>query len=165
MLRVESYDAAEPHYREALAIRRRISKGLPDPSTAINLGNLASLLEDKGNLAGAEAYYREALMMRRKLYPEGHPSVARTLNGLGHVLQAKGDAAGAEQCYQEALTIERRPDHPERAIYLRNLAAALLELGRPTEAEAMAREARRHLQGQTARFLEGRRFESVLGLP
>jgi serine/threonine protein kinase/tetratricopeptide (TPR) repeat protein len=164
----EQYDAAEPYYREALAIRRRLTKGLPDPGTAINLSNLASLLEDKGDLTGAEAHYREALEMRRKLYPgEPHPLVARSLNNLGRVLLAKGDATGAEKCYREALEIadvKLGPDHQERATYLRHFAATLLALGRPEEAEDMAREAvsvfRKAEQPEPLKIADA---ESVLG--
>ena len=47
------YDAAESHYREALALHRRIY-GEEHPGVATVLSNLASALEGRGDLVGAE---------------------------------------------------------------------------------------------------------------
>jgi tetratricopeptide (TPR) repeat protein len=134
--------AAEPLYREALAMRRHLLKP-PHPDLATSLNNLASLLEDRGDLAGAEALYREALVMRRKLFGDG-PMVARSLNMLGRIREARGDPGAAEALYRQALAIydaralPRR--HPDRAIFLRNLAALLAKRD-PAAAEPLAREA------------------------
>lgn len=134
--------AAEPLYREALAMRRHLLQP-PHPDLATSLNNLASLLEDRGDLAGAEALYHEALVMRRRLFGDG-PMVARSLNMLGRIREARGDANEAEALYRQALAIydvralPRR--HPDRAIFLRNLAALLAKRD-PAAAEPLAREA------------------------
>ena len=43
---------------------------------ALSLNNLALLLQDRGDLAGAEPLYREALAIRRKALGDEHPAVA-----------------------------------------------------------------------------------------
>ncbi len=137
--------AAEPLYREALSIRKKVYGGAPHPEVASSLNNLAALLEDRGDMEGAEALYREALDMRRALHPEPHLDLARSCNNFGMFLQDRGDFGAAEPLFRETLAVaDAIPEvrrHPERAIYLRNYAALLLETGRPVDAEPLVREA------------------------
>ena len=96
LLRVKGdYDAAEPLFREALAMRRRVL-GDDHPHVAGSLSNLAFLLSSKGDNDGAEPLCREALAMRRRLLGDEHPDVATALNNLGSLLSDKGDYDGAE---------------------------------------------------------------------
>ncbi|HWN41235.1 MAG TPA: serine/threonine-protein kinase [Thermoanaerobaculia bacterium] len=138
-------DAAEPLYREALALRRKIYGGTPHPEVASSLNNLAALREDRGDAEGAEALYREALDIRRKLHPGPHMDLARSCNNLAMFLQERGDLAASESLFREVVAVANAiPEvrrHPERAIYLRNFAALLLETGRPAVAEPLVREA------------------------
>jgi serine/threonine-protein kinase len=137
------YAAAERYYQEALAIRRKLAEGRPDPDIAITLNNIASLREEENDFAGAEAFYRETLEMRRRLYKSG-PKVALVIANIGHLRQAQDDAPEAEKLYREALATAGEslgPDHPNRAIFLRNIAFALLTQGKVDEAEATIREA------------------------
>jgi tetratricopeptide (TPR) repeat protein/tRNA A-37 threonylcarbamoyl transferase component Bud32 len=153
------FAAAEPLFREALAIYRR-RFGEPHPAVAMSLNNLAALREDRGDLAEAERLYGEALAMRRQLFGDG-PEVARSLNNLGHIREARGDAAGAETLYRRAIAIYDQPRlsrrHPDRAIFLRNLASLLAAHG------ALAREALSIFQAATPAHWRTADTESVLG--
>ena len=78
----------------------------PDhPDTATDLDNLAWLLEDKGDYAGAEPLYRSALAIRKKALGPDHPDTATSLNNLAGLLEDMGDYAGAEPLYRRALAI------------------------------------------------------------
>ena len=62
------------------------------------------------------------------------PGTATTLNTLAVIYQRHGELALAERTFQAALTRE-----PENLSVLRNLEPLLLELGRPQEAQALAK--------------------------
>ncbi len=157
--------AAEPLYREALAMRRRLVGQAPDPGVALTLNNLAALRQDRNDLAEAERLYRQALAMRQRLYGPG-PEVATTLNNLAQVREARGDPAEAEALYRQALAIyDRRPAesrHPNRAIFLRNLAA-LIARRDPGQAEPLARQALSIFQDVIPEGWRTADAESVLG--
>jgi len=157
---------AENYYRESLKIRRRLAKGQPDPDVAIALSNLGSCLQDRGNLAGAEDAYQEALRLRRKLYSGPNANVARTLSNLGVLQQVRGDTSGGEAYYRQALAIADQAlkrDHPDRGVYLRNLASVLVSERRAAEAEPLAREALAIFQAKTPKHWRVADAESVLG--
>src|SRR5205814_1783201 len=87
---------AEPLYREALAMRRRLyhPERFPDghPQLAQSLNNMGYLLRLRWELDKAEPFYRASLAMHQKLYPgerfpDGHPDLAGALNNLAFVLQ------------------------------------------------------------------------------
>jgi ATP/maltotriose-dependent transcriptional regulator MalT len=63
---------------------------------AYGLHNLASVLEGRGDLAGAVPLYREALEICQRIYPRDHPLVIYRLHNLARLLVASGDLAGAE---------------------------------------------------------------------
>jgi hypothetical protein len=59
--------------------------GPEHPSTAMSLNNLASLLQDQGDLAGARPLYERALALYERALGPDHPStnrVRRNLTGL-----------------------------------------------------------------------------------
>ena len=64
---------------------------------ARDLVNLASLLQDGGRLAEAEALLRRALAIDERIYPADHPSVVRDRKHLASLLKASDrlDEAGA----------------------------------------------------------------------
>ncbi|HKI02493.1 MAG TPA: serine/threonine-protein kinase [Thermoanaerobaculia bacterium] len=162
-----NYAAAERYYKESLAIRRKLAKGRPDEDVATGLNNLASLYEDLNKLDNAETLQREVVAIRRQLYAEPNVKLAVGLAGLGHIRQTRGDGVEAEKLYREALAIADQVDlprdHTSRAIFLRNLAFALLSQGRMAEAEARVRDALaifRKKQPDSWRLADA---ESVLG--
>lgn len=161
------YAAAERYYQEALAIRRKLANGLPDLELATTLNNMAYFQEDRGNLAEAEALQRESLALRVQLYKsEPNAKLARGYAGLGHIRQIRGDAVEAESLYRKALEIADqtlKPDHPDRAVYLRHLAFALLTQRKLTEAEARARESVAIFQAQQPDSWRLADAQSVLG--
>jgi CHAT domain-containing protein len=150
--------AAEPLFREALAMRRRLypADTYPDghPDLAGSLNNLASVLHAQGRPAAAEPLFRDALAMYRRLYlpdqfPGGHPLLAASLSNLAGVLDAQGRPAAAEPLYRDALAMNKRlyppdkyPDgHPALAGSLNDLAGVLNAQGRPAAAEPLYRDA------------------------
>jgi tetratricopeptide (TPR) repeat protein len=134
--------AAEPLFRDALAIRRNVL-GNPHPVVADSLNNLGNLIYMRGKYDESEALLREALDMRRKLLPADHPSIAESLHNLGSKLWTRRDFAGAEAHFREALDIWRRtlpPDHLRLAQAIEGVSAVLLPQD-ASQAESMLREA------------------------
>ena len=137
------YPEAESQLRAVLATRRR-TLGPEHPDLAESLNNLASLLQDRGDLAGAEPLHREALAIWRKALGDGHPRVATSLNNLAGLLKSRDDLAGAEPLYRESLSIWRKAvgdEHPDVAASLNNLASLLTARGDLAGAEPLYREA------------------------
>ena len=106
----------------------------------MTLNNLAILLEDIGDYAGARADYEEALKTYRELarkQPDVYlPDVAMTLNNLGVLLQKIGDYAGARADYEEALKIYRELARKQPDVYLPYVAGTLNNLGLLTAQES-----------------------------
>ncbi len=105
--------------------------------------NLAVVLGQKGDWAGAEVLHREALaIIRRQRGPE-HPEVAAALSTLASVLEAKGDLEAAEPLFREALAMRRKllgNEHPDVAWVLYNYAYYLRLKGDPGGAARLSRE-------------------------
>ncbi|HXO25975.1 MAG TPA: tetratricopeptide repeat protein [Thermoanaerobaculia bacterium] len=136
------YGKAEPLLRDGLAIRRQALGEHLDVARSLN--NLGSMLDNKGDYAGAEALHREALAMQRRLLGSEHPEVARSLNKLANVLDDKGNYTGAEALYREALAMRQKlmgKEHQDVAASLANLASVLTDEGDYIGAEALHREA------------------------
>jgi serine/threonine protein kinase/tetratricopeptide (TPR) repeat protein len=160
------YALAGSSYQKALQIRRTLAGGLPDPEVATTLANLASLQENLGNLAGADAAYREVLEMRRKLFGDRNQKVAFALNNLGYVLSGEGKAVEAETCFREALSILGESSGRKSKLWpslQRNLAVALLRQGKAAEAETNAREALAIFRAEQPPTWRAADAESVLG--
>ena len=137
------WEEADPLYRRALAIDEA-SYGENHPEVAINLNNLANLLEDTNRLVEAEPLYRRALAIDEVSYGENHPTVAIDLNNLACLLEATNRSAEAEPMYRRALAIGEASygeNHPTVAIRLNNLAYLLEATNRLAEAEPMYRRA------------------------
>lgn len=107
-------DAAEPHYRRAIALSDR------NVFARFNLGNL---LMKRGDLPGAEAAYRDALAI--------DPGNGRARMNLGIVLARTGRAEAAVAALEEAARLL-----PRSAEARLNLGNALRLAGRPGEAVA-----------------------------
>ena len=80
--------------RRALAIDEK-SFGPDHPNVAIDLNNLAQLLQATNRLAEAEPLYRRALAIDEKSFGPDHPNVANSLNNLAWLLAERGDWAAA----------------------------------------------------------------------
>ena len=75
---------------------------------AIDLNNLAQLLQATNRLAEAEPLFRRALAIDEKSYGPDHPKVAIGLNNLAQLLKATNRLAEAEPLMRRALAIDER---------------------------------------------------------
>jgi len=137
------YEAAEPLYVQALALRKRLL-GEEHPDVATSLNNLAGLYDNQGRYEAAEPLYVQALALNKRLLGEEHPDVATSLNNLAVLYKNQGRYEAAEPLYLEALAIDRRmlpADHPDLVIDLVNLANLYRVQKRWAEAEPLYSEA------------------------
>ncbi|MCG6985740.1 MAG: tetratricopeptide repeat protein, partial [Thiocapsa sp.] len=121
------YAEAEPLMRRALAIDEA-SFGPEHPTVAVDLNNLAGLLQDTNRPDEAEPLMRRALAIDEASFGPGHPTVAIDLNNLATILYSTNRLREAESLMLLALAIDETgygPEHPNVAIRLNNLAALL----------------------------------------
>lgn len=136
-------DAAESHYRQALAVHRR-ELGDDNATVALDLNNVATMLYLRGEFAGAEPLCREALVIQQKTYGDAHPEMARTLHNMGALAHGRGDIEEAERWYRDALLMGRRllgEKNGDVADTMNNLAGILFVRGDLVGAESMYRDA------------------------
>ena len=140
-----AHSQAAQLFRDALAIREKAFS--PEhPATATSLNNLADLLRDQGDFAGARPLHERALAIREKALGPEHPDTATSLNNLAILFKAQGDFARALPLYERALAIREQvlgPEHPDVATSLNNLANLLRDQGdfagaRPLHERALA---------------------------
>jgi tetratricopeptide (TPR) repeat protein len=118
--------------------------GPKHPSTAMALGNLATLLFDAHRLADAEKLMRRSLAINIDNYGPDHPSVVTDVSNLAQLLQAGNQLAEAEDLMQRVLQIDEANfgfDHANVAMDLNNLSQLLQSTGRLAEAEPLMRRA------------------------
>ena len=138
-----NHATAEPLMRRALAIDEQ-SFGENHPNVAIDLNNLALLLQATNRLSEAEPLMRRALAIGEQSFGENHPDVAIRLNNLATLLQATNRLSEAEPLMRRALAIDEQSFgeyHPRVAVQLNNLARLLQETNRLSEAEPLMRRA------------------------
>jgi tetratricopeptide (TPR) repeat protein len=126
-----AYSQAAPLLRDALEIREKVF-GSEHPNTASSLNNLASVLQDLGDFAGARQLLERALAIRENVFGSEHPNTASSLNNLANLLRAEGHFAKARAFFERALAIYEKthgPEHPEMASSLNNLATVLNDQG------------------------------------
>ena len=136
-------EEAESLLREALAINRR-ALGENHPSVADNVGNLAIIARDRGDLAEAERLLRQALAIDRAIYGPEHVTVGFDLNELAAVFRARGQPDSAIPLLRDALAQSRRlvgESHRNTLAVSSHLGRALRESGRLAEAEPVFRDA------------------------
>jgi len=143
-LRVQGrYDEAEPDYRGALALDRRLH-GVRSLPVALSLNNLYVLLSDLGREAEGLEALREATEIRREELPPHHPDLAAGLHNLGAALRNSGELEESEAAFEEAIEIRRvvyEGSHPLLAGSIRGYGMTLQRADRLEEAEAAYLEA------------------------
>src|SRR6266566_4960840 len=111
------YEQAEPLYRRALRIGKRVW-GPEHPQVAYPFCGLGYLFYKQGKYQQAESLYQRALRIgERALGPECL-EVAYALNGLGILYERQGKYEQAEPLLQQALCIRKQvsgPEHPDLA--------------------------------------------------
>src|SRR5262245_14219709 len=140
-----AYPQAASLLREALANNEKVL-GPDHLDTAWSLGNLAGLLLEQGDPAGARPLQERALAIYEKVFGPEHPHTATSLNNLALLLQGQEDLEGARPLLERALTIYEKvlgPDHPDTAWSLNNLAGVHqgqgdLAAARPLHERALA---------------------------
>lgn len=98
------FDQARRQFERALAIDEK-ALGPEDLHVADRLRNLAVVLRDQGDLAGAKKRHERALAIGEKAYGRDHPKVAIGLINLALILSDDGDVAGAKEFVERALEI------------------------------------------------------------
>jgi tetratricopeptide (TPR) repeat protein len=134
-----AYQQAESLLREARTVCET-AFGADHPKTAPSLHNLATLLSDQGNLAGARLLYERLLTIDENAFGPVHPGTATSLNNLALLLQAQGDLSNARLLCERALAIREKvlgPEHPDTAQSLHNLASMLQSEGDLTGARPL----------------------------
>ena len=113
---------------EAIAVLREaaLADDLPAEPAVPLLADLAHLLRRSGALEEAVEVLRRARQLQLAAAGADHPRSRRLANDLGVLLKERGALAEARRLLEEAVGA---PDHPERPLYLANLAAVLAALG------------------------------------
>jgi len=128
------YEQAEPYIRESVTLEE-ILKGPDHIDVATGLGNLATLLSDKGELAEALDLYKRELQILRDIHPDdSHPGIPQSLSHIGVVFADLGQYETARQYHNEALALYRKikgDEHADVAYALNNLAATFNSLNLP----------------------------------
>ena len=117
--------------RRALAIDEA-SFGAEHPEVAVDLNNLAQLLQATNRLAEAEPLMRRALAIDETSFGAEHPKVARDLNSLALLLQATNRLAEAEPLLRRVLAIFIRSygfEHPSTETFWQNYNLLGQDLG------------------------------------
>ncbi len=137
----KTYEALQLVQRQ-VSIRTRLLGGR-HPATLISMSCLASLLQETGNYAAAEALHRGVLTAARQVLGDEHPDVTVFMNSLGSFLLRRSDYTAAEPLFREAVAIQRRilgDEHWFVAVALGNLAQSLQVKGDYAEAEKCLRD-------------------------
>jgi tetratricopeptide (TPR) repeat protein len=138
------WSEAELLHRRALAIDEQ-RLGRDHPTVAIDLNDLAVLLNATNRLSEAEPLLRRALDVCEKRFGSDPSNVATALNNLAALLRATNRLAEAESLNRRALVIDEQslgPEHPNFARDLNNLANLLGNTNRRAKiAEPLIRRA------------------------
>ncbi|MCP4659330.1 MAG: serine/threonine protein kinase [bacterium] len=140
--RLGDYGKAEPLFREAIAMRRRLR--LEDIKHVKSMNTLASILMYRGEYAEAEELYRRGLAIRLESRGSEDSNVTTSLRSLATLFYIKGDFERAEPLLLDALTIRWRtvgPKSTTTATVLSSLGRLRYAGGDLKEAEVLFEEA------------------------
>jgi CHAT domain-containing protein/tetratricopeptide (TPR) repeat protein len=108
-----------------------------------SLGNLGTVLQERGKAKEAEPLLREALTIQKRLVKGDDEETVAYLDSVGHILWALQKYDDAEPFAREAVDMQKRlvkGDHLKTAGLLKNLALVLQEQGKSADAEPLLRE-------------------------
>jgi tetratricopeptide (TPR) repeat protein len=118
------YDEAEPLYKEALELRRKLF-GEEHNAVAQSINNLAALYHAQGRYDEAEPLFEQTLELRKRLPGQERSELARSLNNLAELYRTQGRYEEAEPLYEQALHLWKKlhgEEHPDVALAMNNLA-------------------------------------------
>jgi predicted ATPase/class 3 adenylate cyclase len=104
--------------------------------------HLASLAQDRGNLAEARARAEASRALRQEL--NDPPGLAESLNLLGLIALEEGDSDAAQTHFEEALRLLAADDHTQQGMVLHNLALLARRRGTVEEAKRLYQESLGH---------------------
>lgn len=110
---------------------------------ALDLGNIAGILVQLGQMDEAAKMYVSALGLQRRVLPEGHHEIATTLSNMGSMYRRSGQHDKAVPFFEEALAIRDRAfpaGHPALLTSRNMLALSYHDQGRLQEALVLAED-------------------------
>jgi tetratricopeptide (TPR) repeat protein len=120
------YEAAEMHFREALAIRREIY-GREHHLLAASVSRLGLIFSEVGQWARAYPYFQEAADIQEEILGIDHPRTARARALLGDCLSRMGRFEEGEPILLDALSkLKDAKDSP--STYLDHVLKGLVQL-------------------------------------
>lgn len=135
---------AAAEFEECLRIQESGPRA-EDEMAAVLYSNYGGLQNSMGRPREAMELHQRALQIRRRVKGEHHGDVAASMANIAACLKDLGQYEAALTIMQHVLATYRQQDHPRllhMTIVLNNMADMLLHMGRPIEAEALAREGR-----------------------
>jgi len=117
-------------FREAIGIFQSAGD---EHEVAVNLNNLAAVVQDQGQLKEAERLYRQALRVKERTLGPAHPETALTFSNLAVNYERQGRHEDAERLFKRALELleeHLQPGHPAIHACRRNYANLLRGLNR-----------------------------------
>lgn len=124
-------------YLRMIPIQMKLNEQSQD--TLLMLANYAKLCDDMDRDDEAEALFREVLERSTATMGPDHQNRLIWMNNLARLLDTTGRAADAEAIYRDLVERARRalPGQFLTALFERNYAGCLIQLGRPEEAEPL----------------------------
>jgi eukaryotic-like serine/threonine-protein kinase len=107
------------------------------------MGNLAILLQEEGDLEGAEEYYGRAIAGFERFFGPEHPNSLAARSCLSYLYSAQDRLEEAEEIMRDVLDTYRRVvgENDRTLSFIGNLASLIQYQGRPEEALVLAEEA------------------------
>jgi CHAT domain-containing protein/tetratricopeptide (TPR) repeat protein len=137
------YDDAEKSYGRALKINTALF-GLDHHELIGCLAGQASITQDRGKFAEAEALYRRIIALYEKSPNPDPANHARAVDNLGVALLSMGKIDEAEAVHRRAIPLMERAigaTHPDYAIGLQNLAEVYMRQAKYAEAITLFKQA------------------------
>eukprot|EP00808_Paulinella_micropora_P011923 g3054.t1 len=130
--------------RDALKARQ----GQTDEVALLLMNHVGALIQDLGDLKGAEEFFWRSLEACEKMLGPEHMQTLTSVNNLAVLLQHQGKLAEAEPLIRRVLQAREKTlgaEHPDTLTSVNNLGNLLYEQGKLAEAEPLFRRA---LQGR-----------------
>jgi serine/threonine protein kinase/Tfp pilus assembly protein PilF len=142
-MREQQWALAKEAYERALEIDRRVL-GDDHPRLVIYLSNLATAVQNMGDLKRAETLFRDAIERNRRAYGDNHPDGVAAKENYALLLQREGRLTEAEPLLRQALAAKLTlygPDHYKVGYSHVSLALLLHDKGDLAGSEGEFRQA------------------------